>query len=318
MTDFFIAEKINMMLKNISKPRLIYRKGISLGGFFRPYMSCSELTKAILFSGSEVITPVTIRFSALLGDESTPDTIRNIKKMEVRFFTLKGCYDMLCQNIPVQFINEDNKLFELFDAFKTKNIFSSVDKNKFWKFVISNPESINAALHFYSSECMSDSFIDVKWYSVNLVNWINENGQIHVIRMKWVPIYNESYEKTPLSMNSAQFISGFDPDVAHNEVIDSISVNKLPKFELQIQAIDKKDIDSMEYYDPTLIWDERKNPFMPVGILLLNKVIPNKIHNEICYLACNTIEGIELCRNDITDIFDYIYKMEAMERGVFL
>ncbi len=318
MTDFLLPEKISIMIKNISKPRLFYKKGISVGGFFRPYMSYSEYTSASIFSGSEVITPVTLRFSSMLGDDSTPDTKRNIKKMEVRFFTLKGRYDMLCQNIPVQFINNESKLLELFETFRVKRAFDGMNKERFWNFVINNPEAINAALHLYSSKGLSDSLININWYSVNLMLWINEVGEKYLIRTKWVPVCSETREKLQLTTNSAQFIAGFDPDVAHNELINMVTNSRFPKFELRMQIVAEKEIKNADTYDPTLIWDERRIPFISVGILMINKIIEDTKRMEICYLAGNTVEGIELCRSGLDDAWEFIYKMEAAERGIYI
>lgn len=318
MTDFLLPEKINNIIKSIPKPRLFYKKGIYVGGLFRPYMSFQEYTTAAMFSGSEVITPLTIRFSAMLGDESTPDTVRNIKKMEVRFFTLKGCYDMICQNIPVQFIKDEKKSIELFESFKNKRAFDGINKKSFWQFIVNNPESINAALHLYSNEGLTDSFINIKWYSVNLIHWINEAGEKYLIRIKWVPIVSEPFEKEFLTIKSAEFISGFAPDIAHNELINNIENDSFPKLELQVQIIDENNAANEELYDPTLLWNERQFPFIPVGVLMINKILSDTKRNEICFLMANTIEGVEHYNTGMNDVFDYIYKLEAMERGISL
>lgn len=318
MTDFLLPEKICQMVKSISKPRLFYKKGISVAGFFRPYMSYSEYTSASMFSGSEVITPVIIRFSSMLGYESSPDTKRNIKKMEVRFFTLKGSYDMLCQNIPVQFIKDENKLFDFFDVFKIKENFDGINREKFWHFVSQNNETINAALHLYSSEGLSNSLINIKWYSVNLMKWDNIYGDSFLVKMRWVPITTEPFKITNLSLNSAQFIAGFDPDVAHNELIRMIKQSRFPKLELQVQLISENNINSDEFYDPTLIWDESKFPYVSIGILMINELLINKENNEICYLSKNTVDGIKIIDNRLTEAMDCIYKFEGMERGIIL
>lgn len=317
MTDFLLPENINKMIKCMNKPRLFYKKGISVGGLFRPYMSCSEYTTASIFSGSEVITPVTIRFSAMLGYESSPDTNRNIKKMEVRFFTLKGSYDMLCQNIPVQFINDEKKLLNLFDAFKIKDNFDGINKEKFWYFVAQNHEALNATLNLYSSQGLNDSFININWYSVNLTKWINLYDDNFLIKMRWVPITTETYNKI-LSINSAQFMAGFDPDVAHNQLIRMIKGKQFPKLELQIQVISDRSIIGDTIYDPTILWDEIEFPYIPVGVLLINKLINYNDNNEICYLANNTVEGIKLINNGITDAMDLMYKFESLERGIII
>ena len=109
MTDFQMLEQIQRMIKEMPRPRLLFRKGLTVRGFFRPYMSFADHTQAEIFSSTDEVTPVTVRFASMFGQKGTADTVRNIKGMSVKFHGSEE-YDMVCQSIPVFFIDEKQKL----------------------------------------------------------------------------------------------------------------------------------------------------------------------------------------------------------------
>ena len=67
MTDFLMLQRIHRMIKELPRPRLLFRKGVTAEGFFRPYMSFSEYTKARIFGSFDEITPVTVRMRVDAG-----------------------------------------------------------------------------------------------------------------------------------------------------------------------------------------------------------------------------------------------------------
>ena len=104
MTDFLLFESLHKMIKETQKPRLMHKKGTCVKGYFRPFISLSDLTEASIFNSVDNVTPVSIRFSSMLGDNGTADSRRNIKCMSVKFHSIDGVYDMICQSLPVFFI----------------------------------------------------------------------------------------------------------------------------------------------------------------------------------------------------------------------
>lgn len=323
MTDFLLLEELQRMIKEIPKPRLLFRKGITAQGFFRPYMSLADYTKAQMFSGAGVITPVKVRFSAMLGDYGTADTVRNIKKLEIRFLSEQGAYDMICHSLPVQFINDKNKLCDMFKIFCQKRWFDGINNKSFWQFVTDNPEAVNAAVHLYSHEGLSDNYTNIKLYSVNTAIWTNSIGTEFLVRYKWLPIREPEIEKRAgniLNRNEAEFIAGFDPHRAHDELATRIEYGRYPVFELYIQMMDLRHITGREALDYTLIWNENKIPFMSAGIMLLDKAEyeTEGSQEELLFSPGNTVGGISLCRNELSDIIEYMHRAEAMERGTYL
>ena len=94
MTDFLLVEQLHRMMGELPRPRLMYRKGIGMRGYFKIYRSFEEYTSADVFCEMDRSFPVRARFSALLGDGGTADTRRNIKGFAVRLYSGAGEYDV--------------------------------------------------------------------------------------------------------------------------------------------------------------------------------------------------------------------------------
>lgn len=321
MTDFLLLEQLQRMVMDTTKPRLIFRKGISAGGFFRPYVPMSEYTRASVFGSPDEITPVLVRFSSMLGDEGTADTVRNIKGMNVKFQTKEKAYDMMCSSLPVMFISHQDRLMELIDVFSRYKSFDGIAPRKFWEFVIRNPESVNCALRFFSRQGIRDSYIDMNWYSVNDSVWSNSEYEEFLVRYRWVPILDDNERIRKLDRYEAEFLAGYEPDRAANDLKRHISHGNFPSYELQIQMeYDADDEQNQELHKRTLLWDEKETPYFSIGMMRLTAIPEN--HRRECdllsFAPSNTIDGIDLYRDDLTCMIDYFYKCEAWERGVIL
>ncbi len=320
MTDFLLLEQLHRMIKEIPRPRLMFNKGISVKGFFRPYMSFSDYTMSSIFGNIDDITPVTVRFSSMMGDRGTADTLRNIKNMSVKFRGKDGNHDMICSSLPVSFINDKDKLLDMFDIFRIRRFFDGINRKAFWSFVVENPEALNCAVHLFSYEGISDSFIYIKWYSVYNAVWCNKNGDRWLVRYKWMPVNEEGtnggLRRKVSNRNYAEFAAGFDPDIAVNELETRIGKKKYPALELYVQTLHIKGSMEPSAVDGTLIWDERKAPYMSAGIMILDELVSEKAaESTLSFAPGNDTRGISLYRTEMADITDYMCRIEEVERG---
>lgn len=323
MTDFFMLGEIQKMIKSMPKPRLLLKKGITVRGFFRPYMSLRDYTRAKIFKDQDEITPVTVRFASMLGDRGTADTRRNIKSMAVKFHSYDKVYDMICQNIPVLMTNDVSKITEVFDIYRIHSSFDGIDKAKFWNYIRNHEESLTFALMLFSHMGISDTLVNINMFAVNTYRWLNDDYSSHLIRYKWVPS-PDPVTKTPvkhrsMTVNAAEFIAGYDPDRAFNEIITSILNKNYPVFELHVQMIKINRTISNIYTDSTLIWNENLSPYMCVGAMVLDQIDEDAADDDsVFFLPGNTIDGIELHDDEMSQIMDFIFRTEAMERGVYI
>lgn len=323
MTDFFIAEEIHKIIKSMPKPRLLFKKGVTVKGYFRSYMSLKDYTSADIFNSQDEITPVTVRFSSLLGDKGTADTRRNIKSMAVKFHSHDDIYDMICQNIPIPMTNDIDKISAVAEAFHNRDNFDGINTEKFWEFISKNSESLVFALMLYSYHGLSDSFIDINMFSVNTYLWINKDSTFALVRYKWMPVTENNVKyaerKQTMTVNEAEFMAGYDPDRAVNEVVSEITNKKFPVFELYVQMIGDSRCNDSRFWDSTLIWNESDAPYMCVGMMVLDQINGDNIDDQdTCFLPGNTVDGIELYMDKMSQVMDFLLRYEAIERGADL
>lgn len=321
MTDFLLLKQLHEMVKDVRKPRLIFDKGICAEGYFRPYMSFSDYTEAKIFDDINEITPVKARFSSMLGDWGTADTIRNIKGFSVKFCTDENYFDLITHNLPVFFINEPDKILMLRNALTKNNSFDGINNAVFWQFAVDNTESINCILHFFSNEGISASFINIYWYSANTYIWKNKNGDRFLVRFKWKPVYDgyrkyrESDMRKKMNRVFAEFMAGFDPDIAVDGVREAVSSGNFPAFELQAQILDFKYSAHPDYIRHTLWWNENINVPVSVGLLKITDAKNYENEDEYDFAPGNTIDGIELCPDNFSEVADYLCRISIAERG---
>ena len=321
MTDFLLLKQLHKMVKDIRRPRLIFDKGICVRGYFRPYMSLSDYTKAKIFDNITEITPVKARFSSMLGDCGTADTIRNIKGFSVKFCTGEKDFDLITHNLPVFFINDPEKILSLRNALTKNNSFDGINDTRFWQFAVDNTESINCIMHLFSNEGISDSFINIYWYSANTYIWKNKNEDKYLVRLKWKPICGDDKKCAGVNagkkMNRvfAEFMAGFDPDIAMDGIRESISDGNFPAFELQAQILDFKYSSHPDYIRHTLWWNENINVPLSVGLLKITDAENREEEDSYDFAPGNTIDGIELCSDNFSEVADYLCRISSAERG---
>lgn len=320
MTDFILLEQLYKMIKEIPKPALFHRKGTKASGYFRPYMDFSDYTKANIFSSNDIVTPVEIRFSSMLGDDGTADTFRNIKGMEVKFIDKNYRYDMFCRSLPVTLTNNRNKLIDIISCFSVKRPFDMINNKRIWDYVCENPEALNGIIRLYSYYGITDSFINIEWYSVNLFVWINAYDLKTLVRYRWVPLYEnqeDNLNSKHLMRSKAEFIAGYEPNRAENELMRLIDNSKYPGFELQLQMIDMSKQYDIKYEDRTLIWNEDEIPYTPAGVLIINKY-ENCLYDgeKLVHSACNNIDGIKVLEDEVSHLNDYLNMVTTYERGL--
>ena len=89
--------------------RVVHARGAVAHGFFEAYGKigdepASKYTRAKLFQNEGEKTPVTIRFSTVIGGRDSAETARDPRGFAVKFRTEDGNWDLVGNNIAVFFI----------------------------------------------------------------------------------------------------------------------------------------------------------------------------------------------------------------------
>ncbi len=324
MTDFLLLEKLQKLVVEKRRRRAVFEKGICAEGAFRPYFSFADYTSAGVFSDPDTETPVFVRFSSMLGDWGTADTARNIKGLAVKFMTPEGVYDMMCQSLPVFFTDDWKKLPQLADTLSGGPHFGRPDSRKLWDFVLANRESINCILHFYSRCGVSASFLSQSWYTADTFIWRSASGNRHLVRYRWVPVENmnnRSYryacdKASRMDSMFAEFMAGFDPDTAIEDIRCTFDDGEEILFELQVQITGYSHITSPWYMKRTLCWNEELVPPVPVGVMRLERMADDVYGGEHIFAPGNMIPGIEMCDDGFAAVTDHLHRMAGSWRYI--
>jgi catalase len=78
----------------------------------------SNLTCADFLRAPGVQTPVAVRFSTVIHERGSPETIRDPRGFAVKFYTREGNYDMVGNNFPVFFVRDGMKFPDMIHALK--------------------------------------------------------------------------------------------------------------------------------------------------------------------------------------------------------
>ncbi|QHI73652.1 catalase [Aminipila terrae] len=293
MTDFLLFNKLAEMNREMTPERLFHEKGVGAYGKFNLYMPFFDYTKAGFLNNTEEPTEVFVRFSRALGRRGSSETARDIRGMSVKFFTGSGNYDLLCQNMPVFFINEAGKFPDLYAALRPVNGLSC-DREKFWKFIADNPEAFHLIMWLFSNKGTIKSYRHMESFSVNTYIWRNEKNKIFYVRYHWTPLAGIKN----ISSQEAEFLAGYDPDALTNDLYKAIEDDIYPEYELSVQIIPENAAKEVPFdiFNKTLIWPERACPHIKVGKMTLNR-LPSNFHDEVemCYFSpSNIVPGIEI------------------------
>lgn len=98
--------------------RIVHARGSAAHGYFQPYKSLSDITKADFLSDPNKITPVFVRFSTVQGGAGSADTVRDIRGFATKFYTEEGIFDLVGNNTPIFFIQDAHKFPDFVHAVK--------------------------------------------------------------------------------------------------------------------------------------------------------------------------------------------------------
>ena len=87
-----------------------------------------------------------------------PDTVRDIKSFDVKFYTEDGNFDLMTQNSPVTYVRDGAKYPDLIHSLRNKPSSNLKDFNTSWDFLTLMPESINMLMEFYGAEFIPDGY----------------------------------------------------------------------------------------------------------------------------------------------------------------
>ena len=88
-------------LTSCTAERVVHARGASAKGFFEVTHDISQYTCADVLRAPGVQTPVIVRFSTVIHERGSPETLRDPRGFAVKFYTREGNWDLVGNNFPV-------------------------------------------------------------------------------------------------------------------------------------------------------------------------------------------------------------------------
>jgi catalase len=297
LEDFHFQQKLSAFDRERIPERVVHARGAGAHGYFEPYTSMAEFTKAKFLADPAVKTPVFVRFSTVGGSRGSADSVRDVRGFSVKFYTEDGNYDIVGNNIPVFFIQDAIKFPDLVHSIKpepdNEMPQASTAHPSFWDFISLIPESMHMIMWLLSDRTLPRNFSTMQGFGVHTFRWVNTQGKSHFVKYHWKPmagVHSNVFDE-------AQKIAGKDPDFHRRTLWEAIDKGHYPEYELGVQIIPAADEHKFDFdiLDATKLIPEELVPVRPIGKMILNRNPDNFFAEteQVAYQPSNVVPGID-------------------------
>ncbi|GAA5117342.1 catalase [Luteolibacter yonseiensis] len=296
LEDFILREKITHFDHERIPERIVHARGSGAHGYFQPYESQADVTKAKFLQDPKKRTEVFARFSTVAGGAGSVDLPRDVRGFAVKFYTEEGNFDLVGNNIPVFFIQDAMKFPDVIHAVKMepdRGFPQAASAHAtFWDFISLTPESMHMVMWAMSDRAIPRSLRMIEGFGVHTFRLINEQGESRFVKFHWRPTIGAS----AVVWDEAVKISGADPDFHRRDLWEAIDRGDFPEWELGLQIFDEKTAASLDFdvLDPTKLIPEEIVPLRMVGKMVLNRNPDNHFAEteQVAFCPSHIVPGI--------------------------
>lgn len=272
----------------------MHARGASAKGYFEVTHDITDLSCADVFRAVGAKTPVIARFSTVIHERGSPETLRDPRGFAVKFYTREGNWDLVGNNIPVFFIRDGFKFPDMVHCLKPNPVSHIQEGWRIADFFSSVPESMHMFTWLFDDHGIPKDYRHMPGFGVNAFVMVNAQGKRTLVKFHWVPHQPIEY----LVGEDVVKVGGSNHSHATEDLFRAIERGDYPAWDLKVQTIEIEDQDKYEFdpLDDTKIWPEDRFPLRPIGTMVLNKN-PDNFHLENEMLAfCPGVvpPGIEL------------------------
>ncbi|MGW1225642.1 catalase [Streptomyces sp. NPDC002530] len=311
LEDFHLREKITRFDHERIPERVVHARGAGAYGFFEPYVSCAEFTRAAFLQDPGVRTPVFVRFSTVQGPRGSADTVRDVRGFATKFYTSEGNYDLVGNNFPVFFIQDGIKFPDFVHAVKPEphnEIPTGASAHDtLWDFVSLQPETLHTIMWLMSDRAIPRSYRMMQGFGVHTFRFVDAEGRGTFVKFHWTPKLGVH----SLVWDEAQEVQGRDPDFNRRDLWDAIEAGQYPEWELGVQLIPEKDEHSFDFdlLDATKIVPEEIVPVRPIGRMVLDRNPDNFFAEteQVAFHTANVVPGIDFTNDPLLQVRNFSY-----------
>ncbi|KAK1419699.1 hypothetical protein QVD17_28971 [Tagetes erecta] len=273
LEDYHLIEKLANFTRERIPERIVHARGASAKGFFEVTHDITHLTCADFLRAPGVQTPVIVRFSTVIHERGSPETIRDPRGFATKFYTREGNFDIVGNNFPVFFTRDAMAFPDVIHAFKPNPKSHIQEDWRILDFLSHHPESLNTMTFWLDDVGIPTDYRHMEGSSVNTLTLVNKDGKMHYVKFTWKPTCGVKC----LMDDEAIKIGGANHSHATQDLYDSIQAGNYPEWKLFLQVIDPDHEDRLDFdpLDGTMTWPEDIIPLQPVGRMVLNKNIDN-------------------------------------------
>ncbi|WP_231993794.1 catalase [Pseudobythopirellula maris] len=312
LEDFVMREKITHFDHERIPERVVHARGYGAHGYFEPYESAADLTKAAFLQDPKQRTPVFVRFSTVAGRAGSFDTARDVRGFAVKFYTSEGNYDLVGNNIPVFFIQDAIKFPDLIHSVKPApdRDFPQAQSahDTFWDFVSLSPESTHMLMWIMSDRAIPRSFRMMDGFGVHTFRMINAKGEAKFVKFHWRP----KLGALSLVWDEAVTINGADPDFHRRDLWNSIQAGDFPEWDFCVQEFTEEEAEGFDFdvLDPTKIVPEEIVPLRRLGRMVLDRTVDNFFAEteQVAFCPSHVVPGIDFSNDPLLQgrLFSYL------------
>jgi catalase len=273
LEDYHLVEKIANFHRERIPERIVHARGAGAKGYFEVTHDITHLTCADFLRGVGVQTPLIARFSTVIHEKGSPETLPDPRGFAVKMYTREGNFDMVGNNMPVFFVRDAMQFPDVIHAMKP-NPKSNVQE--WWRimdYLSYIPESTHMFFWWLDDWGVPSDYRHMDGYTVHTFKLINKEGKETLIKWHWRPTCGLKF----LLEDEAAAVVAQCHSHATKDLYDSIASGSFPEWRLYIQTMNPNDEDKYDFdpMDTTKIWPEELFPLQPVGRMVLNKNVDN-------------------------------------------
>jgi catalase len=278
LENYHFLEKISHFDRERIPERVVHARGFVAHGEFEAYGTigdepASRYTRAKLFQERGKKTPVTIRFSTVIGGRDSSESARDPRGFAVKLRTEDGNWDLVGNNLPVFFIRDAIKFPDVIHSLKPDPATFRQEPNRIFDFMSMTPESMHMLTWLFSPRGIPKNYRTMEGFGVNTYRMVNAAGEGVLVKYHWKT--QQGIES--MTAEEAAQVQARDLGHASKDLHQAIERGDYPRWELSVQVMSDDEHPELDFdpLDDTKTWPEDVFPLRPVGMMTLNRNVDN-------------------------------------------
>lgn len=298
LENYQFLEKIAHFDRERVPERVVHARGFVAHGYFEAYGTigdepASTYTRAKLFQEAGKRTPVSVRFSTVIGGRDSSEVARDPRGFAVKFRTEDGNWDLVGNNLPVFFIRDAIKFPDVIHALKPDPVTFRQEPNRIFDFMSMTPESMHMLTWLFSPRGIPANYRQQQGFGVNTYKMVNAAGEAVLVKYHWEP--KDGVES--LTQAQADAIQATELGSASKDCFEAIARGDHPEWELRVQIMSDDAHPELDFdpLDDTKVWPEETFPLLPVGRMVLDRNVENHYaeNEQIAFGTGVLVDGLD-------------------------